>query len=498
MGKNNTHVTDLPIEIQERILAYLDGESLESASSVTFLWKEISKGLWRQLCIIPHNFPVSNPSLPPGKKGSPSFRLIDCKPNSNMESWLTRHNYSGIYDMVLNGSKLVVSVYNTIQVLDLDGNILNVLSEETLNGDGGKTFCYYSNSDFILCGTETGNVQVFDALSGNVLGVYRRDGYSISDIRIKDELVLTVDTFGAFKEWILIGSQLKFKKELNFEGISPSYTEYNRERLLDTDGRIVATSVDSSLYIARIQSDDSVLKNVWVFSKMDSILCIVVFGSRSSVAVGTRKGLVFIYIPSLDSSHYFKVGSYQTPFKDSITSICAYGNSRLVFGDVNAEIHCCKLREDNDGNVVFDQDSNVFTLESGHLYGSYVWAVKMDATRIYSGDSNSNLSKQYFDDSNFPEWTKSNIGITVPLMFPEQKISPFGVDKKSACIFCEEKFIVFVVGDVNLIADIPAYVGYWKGKFCTPNGLKDHAFQMKAPVTGPDGKTKIQKNFFFP
>ncbi|XP_040570766.1 zinc finger protein 277 [Lepeophtheirus salmonis] len=122
-------------------------------------------------------------------------------------------------------------------------------------------------------------------------------------------------------------------------------------------------------------------------------------------------------------------------------------------------------------------------------------------------------SKQYFDDSNFPEWTKSNIGITVPLMFPEQKISPFGVDKKSACIFCEEVWLLpkdqqsffrhllevhsFVVGDVNLIADIPAYVGYWKGKFCTPNGLKDHAFQMKAPVTGPDGKTKIQKNFFF-
>eukprot|EP00096_Caligus_rogercresseyi_P008554 TRINITY_DN2755_c0_g1_i1.p1 TRINITY_DN2755_c0_g1~~TRINITY_DN2755_c0_g1_i1.p1 ORF type:complete len:491 (-),score=171.02 TRINITY_DN2755_c0_g1_i1:16-1488(-) len=123
-------------------------------------------------------------------------------------------------------------------------------------------------------------------------------------------------------------------------------------------------------------------------------------------------------------------------------------------------------------------------------------------------------SKQYFDDSNFPEWTKSNIGITVPLMFPEQEDPSFGSDRDSVCLFCEKSWPLpseqqgffkhllevhsFVVGDVNLIADIPAYVTYWRSKLRAPKGLQEHAFTMKAPVSsGPDGKKKITKTFHF-
>jgi hypothetical protein len=50
--------------------------------------------------------------------------------------------------------------------------------------------------------------------------------------------------------------------------------------------------------------------------------------------------------------------------------------------------------------------------------------------------------KQYFDDSNFPEWTKSQAGITVPLTLPEKPASDFGQPRETACLMCQQVFAV--------------------------------------------------------
>ena len=71
---------------------------------------------------------------------------------------------------------------------------------------------------------------------------------------------------------------------------------------------------------------------------------------------------------------------------NSITSI-AVAKDRILIGDVNAEIYCLNRSPD----TPLGQDSFRFFLESGHSYNSYIWAVNMDESRIFSGDSESCL-----------------------------------------------------------------------------------------------------------
>jgi hypothetical protein len=48
--------------------------------------------------------------------------------------------------------------------------------------------------------------------------------------------------------------------------------------------------------------------------------------------------------------------------------------------------------------------------------------------------------KQYFHDSNFPEWTKTQAGITVPLTLPERPPSDFGQPRETSCLMCSNVF----------------------------------------------------------
>ena len=77
---------------------------------------------------------------------------------------------------------------------------------------------------------------------------------------------------------------------------------------------------------------------------------------------------------------------FQTRFEDSITSV-SITSDKILIGDVNAEIHCL----DRKPNVLMNQSSFRFLLETGHSYKSYIWAVEMDASRIFSGDSDACL-----------------------------------------------------------------------------------------------------------
>ena len=98
--------------------------------------------------------------------------------------------------------------------------------------------------------------------------------------------------------------------------------------------------------------------------------------------------------------------------------------------------------------------------------------------------------KQYFDDSNFPEWTKGSRGITVPLSFPEKESSPFlDKDRTIVCLLCEENFEHpkkekefllhltcehrFIIANIEMVSDLPSYVAYWRNKFVEAKVVTD-------------------------
>lgn len=117
--------------------------------------------------------------------------------------------------------------------------------------------------------------------------------------------------------------------------------------------------------------------------------------------------------------------------------------------------------------------------------------------------------KQYFHDSNFPEWTKSHTGITVALSFPERPASLMDKERPVCCLLCDLKFLhpsgeqdilkhlmeahKFVIGDVHMIADLPSYVAYWKHKF-DHSKVDDFVTTMKMKL---EGEGEEEKDFYF-
>lgn len=98
-----------------------------------------------------------------------------------------------------------------------------------------------------------------------------------------------------------------------------------------------------------------------------------------------------------------------------------------------------------------------------------------------------------------PVWTSPSPGILEPLRLPSPPapVSRFTSDPEVECLFCPEVFPhpekhqeflkhlltvhKFVIGDVNLIANFPAYVKYWRNKFRT-NSPDNFCTTMRAAV----------------
>jgi len=119
--------------------------------------------------------------------------------------------------------------------------------------------------------------------------------------------------------------------------------------------------------------------------------------------------------------------------------------------------------------------------------------------------------KQYFDDSNFPEWTKGSRGITVPLSFPEKESSPFlDKDRTIVCLLCEESFEHplkekefllhltcehrFIIANIEMVSDLPSYVAYWRDKFVQAKVVTDFCKIVK--MKSGDGENDPEVDFF--
>jgi len=120
--------------------------------------------------------------------------------------------------------------------------------------------------------------------------------------------------------------------------------------------------------------------------------------------------------------------------------------------------------------------------------------------------------KQYFADSNFPEWTKGSRGITVPLSFPEKESSPFfDKDRQIVCLLCEEtfehpkeekEFLVhltgehrFIIGNVEMVSDLPSYIAYWRNKFVQAKVVTDYCKVVKMK-SGENEGDAIEQDYF--
>jgi len=124
------------------------------------------------------------------------------------------------------------------------------------------------------------------------------------------------------------------------------------------------------------------------------------------------------------------------------------------------------------------------------------------------------LQSQYGakDESKFPIWTSPQPSILKPLRLPSPpRNQPNMEDFNVVCLFCEKIFThperhpeflkhllldhKFVIADVNLIGNFPAYIRYWKHKFRT-NNVSEYCTLMRAKVQ-LNGNAEEEQEFNF-
>jgi len=119
---------------------------------------------------------------------------------------------------------------------------------------------------------------------------------------------------------------------------------------------------------------------------------------------------------------------------------------------------------------------------------------------------------KYGETQSFPEWTNPEPGILEPLRLPEKEKTPIFEEKEVVCLLCEENFSFpveqqeflkhilkehkFVIADVNIISDLPAYVRYWKNKFRTAP-LTAYCTTVRAEVAMDPMESKQNEEEFF-
>ncbi len=320
--------------------------------------------------------------------------VLDCeglmKDTLDTAEWRRRHNYTGVYDMALDSanSVLVVSVYNIIQVWNVDSyECVNVIGPEALDDDAKKSSCFFASGRVLACGTDVGIIKTLDLFSGKLLGVFKHNSDCISDLRIVGETLFAVTWVGDLQEWRLNGAELVFFKETRPEvpeSVQVEYQRRNWERLVDFNDKLVATN-SSALFVI-IGRKDAFSISVQTTAR---VLCCKVFDDWAYW--GQQHGQIFRVRGRKSAQNAVLVDKPKpivvTPYGDNITSIDVDAK-RVVFGDVNAEIHVC-LVENLDDDAC--KESPDFLIETGHRYGAYVWSVAIDATRIFSGDSDGKL-----------------------------------------------------------------------------------------------------------
>ena len=348
---------------------------------------------YRKLVIIQDNLTKNNYRV----------RTIDCleaeidgkKIQKNSEY---KRNNKGVYDMVLDKNVLVASVYDNIQIWDMSKyQISNILPSSILDEPHEKTTCFdLIDTKYLVCGSQNGYLKLF-TLNGEFLTKAKQNSNYITDVAFNSNILASLDWYGNVILWRIKWSTSQEGESVSLECVSSDDTfivprilaERECERLLYSSSNYLVTTFRTHLSCYK--------KNEFFrsYPAPTEVFCICIqddnlaFGCKGD-AHSTSAGIL-----NLDPDKFPSVIYLRTHDNDPIISMSFYDNI-LVMGDTNGELHIVKvdklrfpelggemtveLGQDNDCGVEF-----VSTIRT-HEYSFFVWAVKTDSYRIFSGD----------------------------------------------------------------------------------------------------------------
>jgi len=214
-------------------------------------------------------------------------------------------------------------------------------------------------------------------------------------VSVKGSILVSLDWYGEVVEWDIgvPGRIVQIPSTDRFVG-PMIFNQRKTERLLDYFGDHLVTTYMSHLTCYRkgefVRSYPTV-GEVFCISIQDDLLA---FGCKNENESPTA-GIYHLTQEGAPAILYIK-----TKDKDSVISV-SLSREYLILGDVNGELHLIdishlrfpapgltpqvELGKDNEYGVRF-----LATLRS-HEYGAFVWAVKADSYRIFSGDENGKI-----------------------------------------------------------------------------------------------------------
>lgn len=432
----------LPSEILVIVFQYLDSESLILAKLTCKSWLELidtSVLLWkariRHHCVShPGHLPLLHlPIYTQIKQSAPRLQLflrklsrlqdnlvnnrykvrtIDCleaefegKKVVKSSEWERNHNYKGVYDMILDDNRLVASVYDTIQVWDMSTyHISNILNPKLLDQPQAATTCFAVMDDRLVCGTQNGLLKLIDIDSCQLVSTTRRNNNYVSDVCVKGDSVASLDWYGVVTMWKYSTSThtnsstkssshlVNVTQEGQFEG-PRLLASREVERLLDFTSEFLVTTYKCHLTCYR---HGEFFRS---YPAHSDIFCISIVGDR--VAFGckgdTATASPVAGVMRLAASGPPQVIYINTSDNDPVISLCMT-SSLLTLGDVNGELHRIDVEElefPEQGEVTVSLPAAKESKQHGirylgtlrtHAYRDFVWAVKSDPYRIFSGD----------------------------------------------------------------------------------------------------------------
>jgi len=417
----------LPKEVLLIIFTYLNESSVEASTKTCLPWQRLisnSPAVWKSLIL---QLCTGKPSLRPMldmslykdvkrdsvrlkclfqhmsrieqnvKNNLFSVKVFDClsvnvkgQTVKRNEEWEKTHNYKGLYDMIHSGKRLIASVYDTIQVWDMESYTCEqMLDSSALDIGNVATTCFAVHQDTLLCGCENGYIKLFDIISGKFLSKTRRNSNFISDLSVNGDTLISVDWFGEVSEWNIKGQALYAVAGDDRYQAPAILGRRHAERLLDFNEEHLVTTYMSHLTCYRkgeFYRSYPTISDVFCISLLGDLLS---FGCKGGDG-GPVAGIMHLSQPGPPALLYIN-----TPDKDPVISI-SFSADYLILGDINGELHVVNISEmkfpsaGETSTVELGKDNEVGITYIGtirsHQYGSFVWAVKSDSYRIFSGD----------------------------------------------------------------------------------------------------------------
>ncbi|TRY75072.1 hypothetical protein TCAL_08577 [Tigriopus californicus] len=407
----------LPPELQERILSFLDIQSLVRCEQVCRYWLHLIRtssclypALWRGLIRSRPSLEVTlqvhaPPRSPPfhayarslhelhrqGYRGShPQVTVIECPiidPQGQRievsETWSAAVNFTGVYDMVwdLDECLMTCSVLDQIQVWDMRTlSLAQTHSGLSLDGQTSRCVCFSASGQSLVCGHDDGTVHLKNLLTGSLIGGVRSVSDFIADLKVLGPEVFCVGLRGRLYRAALGAQGLStFELLVQYEG----HREYNTretERLLECNARrIVATSRKGFLVYDRVRRT-STFVDCPDNPARSYALCLTSC-HPDEVFMGYERGRVSRYSWQ---DELWATQTFFTPDLENVTAV-AVDERFLVVGDARGELHIY------DKQNMMGPLSLLQVLRTGHAYGSFIWGVHLDGSRIMSGDSDGKL-----------------------------------------------------------------------------------------------------------